>query len=50
MAGMLTVKPEAGKTSPDAIRAQLHLDPKQGAQLDRIVLAGKKVMNYLGKI
>ena len=34
----------AGKTSPEAIRAGLHLDAKQGAQLDRIVLAGKKVM------
>ena len=34
----------AGKTSPAAIRAGLHLDAKQGSQLDRIVLAGKKVM------
>ena len=34
----------AGKTSPAAIRAGLHLDAKQGAQLDRIVLAGKKVL------
>lgn len=34
----------AGKTSPEAIRAGLHLDPKQAAQLDRMVLAGKKVM------
>ncbi len=34
----------AGKTSPEAIRAGLHLTDKQGAQLDRIVLAGRKVM------
>ena len=34
----------AGKTSPDAIRAGLHLSGNQGAQLDRIVLAGKRVM------
>lgn len=34
----------AGKTSPEAIRAGLHLSGNQGAQLDRIVLAGKKIM------
>lgn len=34
----------AGETSPEAIRAGLHLNQKQAAQLDRIVLAGRKVM------
>ena len=34
----------ASKTSPEAIRAGLHLSGNQGAQLDRIVLAGKRVM------
>jgi len=34
----------AGKTSPEAIRAGLHLQPKEAAQLDKIVLAGKRVM------
>lgn len=34
----------AGKTSPEAIRAGLHLTGNQGAQLDKIVLAGRKVM------
>ena len=33
-----------GKTSPEAIRAGLHLNDKQSAQLDKIVLAGKRVM------
>ena len=33
-----------GKTSPEAIRAGLHLNGKQAAQLDKIVLAGKRVM------
>lgn len=37
-------KAPAGKTSPEAIRAGLHLSGNQGAQLDKIVLAGKKVM------
>ena len=37
-------KAPAGKTSPEAIRAGLHLQPKEAAQLDRIVLAGRKVM------
>jgi len=37
-------KKPGGKTSPDAIRAGLHLTGNQGAQLDKIVLAGKKVM------
>jgi hypothetical protein len=37
-------KAPPGKTSPEAIRAGLHLDQKQAAQLDRIVLAGKKVL------
>ena len=37
-------KAPAGKTSPEAIRAGLHLSGNQGAQLDRIVLAGKRVM------
>jgi hypothetical protein len=37
-------KAEAGKLSPEAIKAQMHLDPKQAQQLDRIVLAGRKVM------
>lgn len=37
------VAPE-GKTSPEAIRAGLHLNDKQAAQLDRIVLAGRRVM------
>lgn len=32
------------KTSPEAIRAGMHLTGNQGAQLDKIVLAGKKVM------
>ena len=41
--GVLAASPE-GKTSPEAIRAGLHLDPKQAAQLDKIVLAGKRVM------
>ena len=34
----------AGKLSPESIKAQMHLNGNQGAQLDRIVLAGKKVM------
>lgn len=34
----------AGKLSPDAIKAQMHLSGNQGAQLDRIVLAGRKIM------
>ena len=34
----------AGKLSPDAIKAQMHLTGNQGAQLDRIVLAGRKIM------
>lgn len=33
-----------GKLSPEALQAQMHLTPQQSAQLDRIVLAGKKVM------
>ena len=33
-----------GKITPESIRSQLHLSGNQGAQLDRIVLAGKKVM------
>lgn len=37
-------KAPAGKTSPEAIRAGMHLQPKEAAQLDKIVLAGKKVM------
>lgn len=37
-------KAPAGKTSPEAIRAGLHLNGSQGAQLDKIVLAGRKVM------
>jgi len=37
-------KAPAGKTSPEAIRAGLHLTGSQGAQLDKIVLAGKKTM------
>ena len=40
----LAEKAPAGKTSPEAIRAGLHLQPKEAAQLDRIVLAGRKVM------
>lgn len=37
-------KASAGKITPDSVRGDLHLNPKQGAQLDRIVLAGKRVM------
>ena len=37
-------KAPAGKTSPEAIRAGLHLTGNQGAQLDKIVLGGKRVM------
>lgn len=37
-------KAPAGKTSPEAIRAGMHLTGSQGAQLDKIVLAGRKVM------
>ena len=37
-------KAPAGKTSPEAIRAGLHLQPKEAGQLDKIVLAGKRVM------
>lgn len=47
MAGMLKTtdaKPAAGKLSPESIKAQMHLNGNQGAQLDRIVLAGKRVM------
>ena len=43
-AGKAAPANDAGKTSPEAIRAGLHLSGNQGAQLDRIVLAGKKVM------
>ena len=41
---MLKTPGNAGKISPDSIRSQLHLNGNQGDQLDRIVLAGKKVM------
>lgn len=41
---MLKTPDNTGKISPDSIRAQLHLNGNQGDQLDRIVLAGKKVM------
>ena len=34
----------SSKTSPEAIRAGMHLTGNQGAQLDRIVLAGRRVM------
>lgn len=58
MAMLQTTTPKAGKpqglpagkpapkggTSPEAIRAGLHLSGKQAAQLDRIVLAGRRVM------
>ena len=43
-AGKAAPAKAAGKTSPEAIRAGLHLQPKEAAQLDRIVLAGRKVM------
>jgi len=43
-AGKAAPAKAAGKTSPEAIRAGLHLSGNQGAQLDRIVLAGRKVM------
>ena len=33
-----------GETSPEAIRAGMHLTGTQAGQLDKIVLAGKKVM------
>ena len=33
-----------GKLTPEAIQAKLHLNPQQQAQLQRIVLAGRKVM------
>ena len=34
----------ADRTSPEAIQAAMHLQPQQQAQLQRIVLAGQKVM------
>ena len=37
-------KAPAGKTSPEAIKAGMHLTGNQGAQLDKIVLAGQRVM------
>ncbi len=37
-------KPAAGSMTPEALKAKMHLTPEQSAQLDRIVLAGKKVM------
>ena len=39
-----TLAAPLGKITPDSMRAQMHLSGKQGDQLDRIVLAGKKVM------
>ncbi len=37
-------KGATSKTSPEAIRAGMHLTGNQGAQLDKIVLAGRRVM------
>lgn len=37
-------KPDAGRLSAQAMIEQMHLDPQQREQLDRIVLAGMKVM------
>ena len=34
----------AGETTPEGIRAGMHLNGNEGAQLDKIVLAGRKVM------
>lgn len=37
-------KPEGSGMTPEALKAKMHLTPQQSVQLDRIVLAGKKVM------
>lgn len=45
MAGLLKMPaPGAGKITPDMLRRKMHLTAQQGQQLDRIVLAGLKVM------
>lgn len=45
MAGLLKMPaPGAGKITPDMLRAKMHVGPQQGRQLDRMVLAGLKVM------
>jgi len=47
MAGMLSTtqaKPNGGKITESSLKSQMHLTPQQSSQLDRIVLAGKKVM------
>lgn len=45
MAGLLKMPaPGAGKITPDMLRGKMHVTAQQGQQLDRIVLAGLKVM------
>jgi hypothetical protein len=46
MAGMLNLKkpPEGGKITPEFIQSSLHLNPTQKQQLQRIVVAGMKIM------
>jgi hypothetical protein len=47
MAGMISSNAQASKLSslsPEALQAKLHLSPQQAGQLQRIVLAGRKVM------
>lgn len=43
MSGLLSLA-SSGKITPQAIQAQMHLTPAQAQQLQRIVLAGQKVM------
>jgi hypothetical protein len=43
MAGLLSLA-SSGKLTPQAIQAQMHLNPQQAQQLQRIVLAGQKIM------
>lgn len=45
MAGLLKMPaPGAGKITPDMLRSKMHLTGPQAQQLDRMVLAGLKVM------
>jgi len=41
---MATNATAGGKITPESVQSQLHLNPQQKAQLERIVLAGQKVM------
>jgi hypothetical protein len=44
MAGLISSTNKGGKLSPDRIASRMHLTPKQKTQMQRIVVAGQKVM------